>query len=298
MGKKMTLLKPVELDHWHPKHTYDEQKEIVTALENGSILYFPRLSFSITNEEKQLFSPDLVSKGRKNISYDPKTKLTKGCEGSPEVQLAMHALMQRFHKCVKAFVQELIPSYEAHLEAARTSFRPVEVQGRDNESFRKDDTLLHVDSFPSTPTGGKRILRFFANVNTEQKPRVWKVGEPYEKVLRRFLPKIKKPFPGSRTLLNRFGLTKSYRILYDHYMLNIHNFMKADQRYQKEVEHEIVSFPPFTCWMVFTDQVSHAALSGQYVFEQSFYLPIESQKNPEKSPLHHMEALFKQRLRH
>lgn len=293
MPKKKTF----DFKSWKPTCSHQTLLEMVSSLENGQILYFPHLAFEVSNEEKALFSPSLVKKDRKNVSYDLKSDALKGCEANIQNQKLVHEMMKRFALHTKGFVDTILPSYESHLIQARTSFRPVEIQGRQNPSFRKDDTLLHVDSFPSSPTKGKRILRFFANVNPNNQPRVWKVGESYSKVLRRFLPKVKKPFPGSRHLLNRLGITKSYRILYDHYMLQIHNFMKADQTYQEQVDQEVIEFPPFSCWMVFTDQVSHAVLSGQYVFEQSFYLPIEAQKNPEKSPLHHMEELFQQRLR-
>ncbi len=293
----MDRLKKITLNDWNPSLDHSALQEAVTALESGQVLYFPKLSFPVQAEEKVLFSSNLVKKDRKNISYNAKNDLIKGCSGAEPIQNTIHAMMQRFSKMASDFVHAILPSYDQHLTLGRTSFRPVEVKGRENASFRKDDTLLHLDAFPSSPTGGKRILRFFANVNPFDKPRVWNVGESYEKVLRHYIPKIKAPLPGSRFLLNRFGITKSYRILYDHYMLNIHNAMKADAEYQKEVDQEIVEFPPFTCWMCFTDQVSHAALSGQYVFEQSFYLPIEGQKFPDKSPLHYMERLFQKRMR-
>ena len=47
---------------------------------------------------------------------------------------------------------------------ARASFRPAEIAGRQT-SWRKDDTRLHIDSFPASPVQGRRILRVFSNVN-------------------------------------------------------------------------------------------------------------------------------------
>lgn len=293
----MTKLTILSFKDWEPNLNHTETGEIVTALEEGRLLYFPKLGFEIKEQEKKLFSPNLVKKGHKNISYNPKDNQLKACMGSIEDQKVIHEMTKRFSEAAQKLIHQILPSYEQHLEVGRTSFRPVEVLGRENASIRKDDTLLHLDSFPSSPTGGKRILRFFANVNPYDKPRVWKVGEPFDRVLRRFIPRIKKPVIGSRALLHRLGLTKSYRILYDHYMLNVHHAMKEDSGYQQQVEQQTLEFPSMTCWMCFTDQVSHAALSGQYVFEQSFYLPIEAQKFPEKSPLHYMEELFQKRLR-
>src|SRR5262249_61053742 len=125
---------------------------------------------------------------------------------------------------------------------ARTSFRPVEIEGR-LSSWRKDDSRLHVDSFPSSPTGGKRILRVFSNVNPEGRSRVWRVGEPFEQMARRFLPGIKRPLPGSSIFLRLLGITKSPRTEYDHIMLQLHDHMKADERYKKEVEQLRQEFP-------------------------------------------------------
>lgn len=293
----MHILETFEVADWSPNLDHQTLQKAVEALENGRVLYLPKLSFPVSEKEKFIFSSQLLKKDRKNISFDPNSGQLKGIEAGEEQYHMIMAMMRRFSDVAAHFVHQILPSYEDHLKLGRTSFRPVEIKGRESPSIRKDDTLLHLDSFPSTPTGGQRILRFFANVNPYNKPRVWKVGESYDKVLKRFLPRIKKPFPGSRQLLSRLGITKSFRILYDHYMLHIHNSMKSDAFYQKEVPQQIVEFPPFTCWLCFTDQVSHAALAGQYVFEQSFYLPIEGQKFPERSPLHYMEELFQKRLR-
>lgn len=293
----MKRIKTLSFSTWKPTVEAEEAQDCIQSLENGSVLYFPQLCFSIRSEEKILFSSNLVQKGRKNISYDLISDKMKGCQGSIESQKIIQEMMKRFAQFSQEFVAHLFPAYQNHLITARTSFRPVEIKGRKNDSLKKDDTQLHIDSFPSTPTNGRRILRFFANVNPFQIARVWKIGEPYKQVIKRFLPQIKHPVYGLRALLHRLGITKSYRILYDHYMLHIHDKMKLDQTYQSNADQEIIEFPPFTCWMAFTDQVSHAALSGQYVFEQTFYLPVEAQANPEKSPLVYMEKLMQKSLR-
>lgn len=293
----MKQVQEFELSSWTPHLSADEKQKLMHALEDGIVLYFPSLSFDISEEEKALFSSNLVEKGRKNISYNLLNHQLKGCAGTLENQKVIEQMMHRFALTSQNFVMDILDSYKDSLEIGRTSFRPVEIKGRQCRSIKKDDTLLHIDSFPSSPTQGKRILRFFANVNPFEIPRVWKVGESYKKVIKRFLPQIKSPLLGYRTFLKRFGITKSYRILYDHYMLHIHDMMKADRHYQEHVEQEIVSFAPFTCWMTFTDQVSHAVLSGQYAFEQSFYLPVDAQLVPDKSPLVYMEKIMQKNLR-
>jgi hypothetical protein len=74
-------------------------------------------------------------------------------------------------------------------------------------------------------------------------------------------------------------------------MLGIHDHMKADQQYQSQVSQMQLAIPPGTTWACFTDSVSHAALSGQFAFEQTFYLPVSGMKDPARSPLRVLERL-------
>jgi hypothetical protein len=183
----------------------------------------------------------------------------------------------------------VLPAYSDKIVPGLTSFRPAEIRGR-TTSWRRDDTRLHVDAFPSRPTRGWRILRIFSNVNPEM-PRIWRVGEPFEQVASRFLPKIRPPVPGSSWLLFALRIVKERRTEYDHYMLGIHDAMKADLDYQREAHQTQVAIPPGATWACFTDSVSHAAMSGQFAFEQTFYLPVNAMQDPERSPLHVLRRL-------
>ncbi len=204
-------------------------------------------------------------------------------------------MMQRYAITSRSFLEKLIPHYTPHLIQARTSFRPVEIFGR-KSSYRKDDSLLHVDSFPSNPTKGRRILRVFTNINCQGKPRIWRVGEPLENVIAQFLPRTSAPIWGVSALLKLLGITKDYRTPYDHYMLQIHNAMKGDVSYQKDVSQEEIHFPPGCSWIVYTDQVSHAAKSGCDVLEQTFHLPPYALKRESTAPLRVIEKLLNKTL--
>jgi hypothetical protein len=153
------------------------------------------------------------------------------------------------------------------------------------QSLRADDRRLHVDAFPSRPNRGERILRVFTNANPEGAARVWRVGEPFEDAARRFLPRIAPYSPWRARVLNGIGVTKSLRSEYDHLMLQLHDRMKADERYQREAPQVRVEFPAGSTWVCFSDQVLHAAMSGQYLLEQTFHLPVAAQSDPANSPL-------------
>lgn len=264
----------------------------VSALESGQVLYLPDLSFPILTAEKKFLSETYSDLKNKNISFDCRNNSLQGlnCDSSEYQQFK--TMMQRYASRTKTLLHNLLPLYSKHLMQARTSYRPVEIAGRKASSYRKDDTRLHVDAFPSNPTQGKRILRVFTNINPNAKPRVWRLGAPFGEVATTFLPAISKPLPSSAFLLATFKLTKSRRTLYDHYMLQLHNRMKADLKYQQSVSQQEMLFPAHSTWIVFTDQVSHAAMTGQYVFEQTFYLPPDKLTEPEKSPLKILERML------
>jgi hypothetical protein len=199
-------------------------------------------------------------------------------------------MMARYAMVTRQLLEGLLPSYRAHLRQARTSFRPAEVEHRP-QSPKKDDRLLHTDAFPSRPTCGARILRVFTNVNPSGRDRVWKVGEPFANMAAQFLPRTARAWPGSAWLLAQLRITKGRRTHYDHAMLQLHDRVKADQGYQREVPQVRVAFAPGSTWVVFTDQVLHAALAGQYLFEQTYHLPVSAQRWPELSPLRTLERL-------
>jgi hypothetical protein len=122
-------------------------------------------------------------------------------------------------------------------------------------------------------------------------PRVWETGELFQQVLSQFAPTLPKYSATRAKILRLIKATKSLRSPYDHMMIHLHDRMKLDQQYQTSVHKQRIEFPAFSTWIVFTDQVSHAALSGQYLLEQTFYLPVSAMLDPEQSPLHQWQKM-------
>ena len=255
----------------------------IAALEAGKVLYFPRLAFELLDGEDALLTPALLSPDVRNISLDANGQI-KGVVGGADVQRAAAAMVGRFRAQAQQLVQGLRPHYTEALRYAPTSYRPAQVESR-VQSWRADDRRMHVDSFPSRPNYGERILRVFTNANPHGKPRVWRVGEPFEDVARRFLPRAKPYSRWQAKVLHKLHVTKSLRSEYDHLMLQLHDNMKSDLDYQKNAPQQTMPFPPGSVWVCFSDQTSHAVESGQYMLEQTLHLPASRQYNPETSPL-------------
>lgn len=291
----MESLLTLNANNWQNVFSADLQSEAINAIENGKVVYFPSLPFSLGAEEQKYIDPSYANPKSKNISFNLHADQINGVVGNYEDQVQIKKLLQRFSLQSQSLMQTLFPHYRLSLQTGRTSFRPVEIDGRVS-SYRKDDTRLHVDAFPSSPNQGKRIIRVFSNINPHGKARLWRVGEPFAQVARNFLPQINKPFPGVNILLKNLRITKTKRSHYDHIMLRMHDLMKSDLTYQKNVSQTEIAFPPGSSWIVMTDQVSHAAMSGQHVLEQTFYLPIAAMQDEQRSPLRILERLTKQKL--
>lgn len=268
----------------------DTAERHVESLENGKVLFCPQLDFQLFNTEERVLDPAIADPKRKNISLDPGPdgKLHGVANSADEAMV--RALITRYRHAAITLVERLLPEYNSKLRLAPTSLRLLRVEDRQT-SWRKDDSRLHVDAFPSRPTYGERILRVFHNINAAGEPRVWRVGEPFDDMAQKMLPVLPRQWPGTATLLALLKITKRKRSAYDHIMLNLHDAMKADLDYQKHCPQETMPFPPGCGWVCFSDHASHAVMSGQFMLEQTFWLSVADMVNPAQSPLSRLETL-------
>lgn len=280
---------------WSDEPSLDLAQGSIAALERGDVLFLPRLSFAVEVGEDEIFSPGILSSS-KNASFDRGSGYVAGTTLTGGSLDRLRRVMSRFSESASALVNRLFPGYAGRMIRARASFRPAEIAGR-RTSWRKDDTRLHVDSFPATPVQGRRILRVFSNVNPAGRPRTWRVGGDFTEVVSRFAARLVLPWPGSATFLRLLRITKTRRTAYDALMLQLHDLMKQDVEFQRECEQELFEFPARSTWIAFTDQVSHAAMAGQYQLEQTFLLPVEAMEDERRSPLRVLERLTGRRLR-
>lgn len=270
----------IGLTDWSQAHP---EPEWTRAVEAGKVLYFPRLGFELQQQEQPLLREDMLRAGSRNVSLGADGVL-KGAGGSEEEQKILAAMVGRFRQQAIQLIDGLLPEYKGLLRLAPTSFRPKQVETR-AQSVRADDQRMHVDAFPSRPNYGERILRVFTNLNPEGLPRVWRLGDDFESVARQFLPRAKTYSRWQAKVLNALHVTKSLRSEYDHLMLQLHDLMKFDEGYQKNGTQTKMPFPPGSVWVCFSDQATHAVMSGQYMMEQTLYLPPGREVDPHSSPL-------------
>jgi len=283
----MSSIVMLDLAAWRPAITPQAQREAARALESGAVLVLPHLGFAMSDRERRFLSPNWSDGRAKNISLEGHS--LKGARGPAEDLRELAAMIARFAADAANLVAGLFPAYSAYVKRARTSYRTQPAVGR-AVSWRKDDSRLHIDAFPSRPNRGERILRVFCNVSPNE-ARVWRVGERFESMAKTLLPRVSRPLPGAAVLLAAVRATKGIRTEYDHLMLGLHDCAKADLAYQRNCAQETVRFEPGTTWLCFSDQVMHAALSGQYMLEQTIHLPLAALYEPQRAPLAVLERL-------
>ena len=92
-------------------------------------------------------------------------------------------------------------------------------------------------------------------------------------------------------LFDKLGVTRGRRSLYDEMMLSLHDAAKRDAAYQANAPHTALEFPPGSCWLVYTDQVLHAAMKGEFALEQTFHFDVDQMGEPDTAPIRVLEKI-------
>jgi 3-deoxy-D-manno-oct-2-ulosonic acid (Kdo) hydroxylase len=196
------------------------------------------------------------------------------------------------------FMAKFLSPYAGRWTLDFASFRPIEEERRGLPLHKRND-LLHVDAFPSRPTRGGRILRVFTNLNLE-KPRVWNTTDSFESLARAHaehagLKQIAEDDGFvSRTVQSwgaKLGFGGFGRTPYDMFMLRFHDYLKENREFQQTCVKNRMEFPPKATWMVFTDSVAHAVLSGRFAIEQTFLIPTSALVAPQFAPYKILEGI-------
>jgi 3-deoxy-D-manno-oct-2-ulosonic acid (Kdo) hydroxylase len=274
-------------------------------LERGQMLFFRELPFQLLPDDQRFLREQEWSELRmhKNVSYRPSEDVLRGVSGQTETVNHLQSIFRNYSAQVIEFLTKFLTPYASRWNLDFASFRPLEEESRDLPLHKRND-LLHVDAFPSRPTRGGRILRVFTNLNTA-KPRVWQTTEGFESLAEKYaklagLQDIAEDdsFLG-RTVQNwgaKLGFGALGRTPYDMFMLRFHDYLKENAAFQRDCPKTRLEFPPLATWIVFTDCVAHAVMSGQYAIEQTFLIPPDALVAPESAPYRILEKIARRPL--
>jgi len=294
MAQGFSRLVTVE-DPFHADELMSERSDQLCAeLESGNLVVLPRSPIVIPDEHRSLLLAwkQASSPYHKNIAYRPLEDRLTGLEASEQGEAGqLRRILRAYSQRAAEFLSAFLPPYAGNWKLDYVSYRPIEEKARPARLHARND-LVHFDSFPTRPTNGARILRFFTNINP-QDSRVWVTSQTFEALGPRFaaaaVAGASSPFGafarGLRHIARVLHLPGSFRPPYDELMHCCHNLMKEDESFQKNTPKQRWEFAPNSSWIAFTDCVSHAVLSGQFALEQTFLIPQNALVSPHRSPL-------------
>ncbi len=78
---------------------------------------------------------------------------------------------------------------------------------------------------------------------------------------------------------------------YDRCMRKFHNYMKDTPEFQgRDAYYQEIRFRPFSAWMVFTDMLSHASISGQHAFVDTHLVPLANCRLADLAPINILKS--------
>lgn len=284
--------------------------EISDALEEGNIIYFPRCPFPLPSaDDLEFLRRELPRQLKlKNISYHPEAGKLRGMEGTPELVARAERILVAHSEHLQRFLINVMPALFRGCVVGTSSFRPIEEKGRNLKPHASNE-LVHIDAGAYGATNGDRIFRFFVNVNPTR-DRVWATKGRFPELYAKYGQAAgisslragqleKGPADHLRTALLK-GLSAAgfsvAKVLdsspYDRVMRRFHNFMKDTPSFQQSTEgHQEIRFPPYSAWMVLTDMVSHASLSGQFALVNTNLIPLKNCRKPQLAPIYILRGL-------
>ncbi len=287
-----------------------EPRAIQEALERSEVVYFEHSPVPLPSVEDLTFLREELPKQHKvkNVSYHPESDSIPRFEASAEIQERTKQILKSHRADVEAFFRRNAPDWVPGWTVGTSSFRAVEEKGRDLKP-RSNNEIVHIDAGAYGATNGNRILRFFVNVNPSV-DRVWGTKgsfaelfasqEAFVTAARGKHDRIRlQKSVGDKVFSGIVhGLSKVYPLLqvidsspYDRAMRRIHNYMKDTESFRNDTTgYKEIRFPPYSAWSVFTDGISHSAVSGQFALITTLLIPLENMGQPELAPFNILAA--------
>ncbi len=295
--------------HVHEDDLARADNSLAERLERGDILFFEPGVLTLPSDDDLEFLR--VELGRlislKNISYHPHGDYLSGIKADAATRGRTQRILREHNAAATALVERALPAYAGGWNLGKVNFRPLQERGREL-SRHSSNELVHVDAFASGATHGGRTLRFFTNIHPTES-RVWKSAGLFPDLFEEFGRRAGVLPLGTRGLresaldhartgvlraLERVGIPQARTVdssPYDRAMKRMHDTLKDDDSFQKdESRWAFFEFKPFSSWMVLTDMVSHACVSGQHALVNTWTVPRESLTLPECAPYAVIEA--------
>ena len=228
--------------------------------------------------EALLFTPSILGSS-KNASYDPASGRLGGTSATGRDAETLRAFIHRFSESAASLVGRLLPAYRDRIARGRASFRPAEIAGTPDDVAEGRHAAargqLSGDAVRRPPHPARVQQREPRGARARVAPRRRLRGgrAPLRAAAARAAARHRPSArAGARDEDAAVGLRRA-----DAAAARPH---EGRRRVSEGSPQSRVDLPAGSTWLAFTDQVSHAATSGQYQLEQTFLLPVDAMGEP------------------
>ena len=257
------------------------QRALARALEGGGVLVLPQLAFALAERRAALPRRRAGPTAARRTSASTATR-SRARAAAPPSSPRSRAMVARFAADAAALVAALFPRYAPYVQARAHELPAAAAPSGRAVSWRKDDSRLHVDAFPSRPNHGERILRVFSQRQSRRRAIASGASASRSRRWRaRSCRASARMRAGEAALLAALHVTKGRRSEYDHLMLGLHDRAKADLDYQRDcaaaggalrARHDVD--------LLLRPGDARRACRGQYMLEQTIHLPLAALYEP------------------
>src|SRR5256885_17012335 len=103
------MLETLPLTDWKGPYDAALTARAVSALEQGAVLFFPNLAFTLSDAETPFLDARVSDGKAKNISLDPTTGKLQASSLTGEKARALAAMIERFASQAANLVHDLLP---------------------------------------------------------------------------------------------------------------------------------------------------------------------------------------------
>ena len=152
-------------------------------------------SFALTPAERRFLSPAWSDGRAKNISLDGDALRARAARPPTARELA--AMIGALRDDARGARRRALPALCAVRQARAHELPAAARRSAASVSWRKDDSRLHVDAFPSRPNRRRAHPARVLQRQSRRADRVWRVGEPFEAMAQTLLPRMRVRFAGA-----------------------------------------------------------------------------------------------------
>ena len=286
---------------------YSDARWCCQQLESGQILYLPRSPVYLSDEDRHYLVSLRQDDSRlhKNISYRPAEGMLRGFASSDTAET------DRMRGILRAYsdgTTRLLTGCSRRMRANGRSISPASGRSKSRGATCRCTSATICCTSTPFPAGRRAALGFCAASRTSirlsracgSRPMRFPVLAATLRPRLR-IGAVRRSAIGGASVVGsarprgeaNAGAEGAEYSPYDRFMLRFHDYLKENEKFQQGPHKVQLEFAPGSTWIVFTDSVPHAVLSGRFALEQTYLVNEGAMTCSQCFPLRILEKILR-----